>query len=486
MESRRWFLKATGGGGAAVALAGGGFLVGQRAGGTTEVPVPGGLPFTFGVRGFRCVLDVPDAMRPWRGRVAGREDAGLHDGDGVRMFRWQGRLHDHPVGQIQYGLENLAALRRTGDPFFLARARTQADRVVARRHERRGAWFFPYPFDFTHDVHTGIAYEAPWYSGMAQGEALSLFAQLAQVAEVPAADRARYRRAADGAFRSLLVGDDGAPWVVARDEAGHLWIHEYPVDPPGTSDHTYNGFMFAALGLWDYYALTRNPLAADLFDGSLTTLAANFRNMRNPGWLSHYCRAHAIPTTSYHPVHVTLLRQLSWLSGSELLAAQSDLLMDDYPAPSLGKDGGQVHLAEGTHALLRFDDDGAVTDTRTLELARPAEATASHRIRVRGHDVHYLLTDGPGDGWYVAERYPSAYLRGEWCASDYRPARRARVPAGVSVVCRGDGEERTVTYPRDTPVRYDRRAVVDGRVMLRATDGDVRGWWLPGSQLRAG
>ncbi|WP_344355177.1 D-glucuronyl C5-epimerase family protein [Streptomyces gobitricini] len=453
-----------------------------------QVAVPSGLPFTFEARGFRCVLDVPDGMRPWRDRVAPREDEGTHDGDGVRMFRWKGGLHDHPVGQIQYGLENLAAYRRTGDAFFLVRARAQADRVVARRHERRGAWFFPYPFDFAHDVHSGVAYQAPWYSGMAQGEALSLFAQLAQLPAVPATARQRYRAAADGAFRSLLVGDDGAPWVVARDEAGHLWIHEYPIGAPGTSDYTYNGFMFAALGLWDYYALTRSPLAADLFDGSLTTLAANFRNMRNPRWLSHYCRTHAVPTASYHPVHITLLRQLSWLSGSEPLAARSDLLMDDYPAPSLGKDGGRVHLAEGTHTLFRYDDDGAVTATRTLALALPAEATASHRIRIKGRDVHYLLTDGPdrAEGWYVAERYPAAYVRGEWCASDYRPARRARFRAGVSVVCHRDGEERTVTYPKDTPVRYDRRALVDGRMMLRAADGDAKGWWVPGSQLLAG
>ncbi|MEU0664707.1 D-glucuronyl C5-epimerase family protein [Streptomyces lavendulocolor] len=454
--------------------------------GSVETTVPAGLPFTFGTHGFRCVLDVPDAMRPWRDRVAPREDAGTHDRDGVRMFRWNGGLHDHPVGQIQYGLENLAAYRRTGDAFFLDRARAQAGRVVERRHERRGAWFFPYPFDFTHAVHTGISYEAPWYSGMAQGEALSLFAQLAQLPAVPAAARERYRRAADGAFRSLLAGNGEQPWVVARDGAGHLWIHEYPIDPPGTSDHTYNGFMFAALGLWDYYALTRSPPAADLFDGSLTTLTANFRALRNPRWLSHYCRTHAIPTKSYHPVHVTLLRQLSWLSGSELLAVQSDLLMDDYPPPSLGPEGGPVHLAEGAHTLLRFDDGGAVTATRTLELARPARATASHRIRIEGQDVHYLLADGPGAGWYVAERYPAAYLRGEWCASDHRPARRARFRAGVSVVCRRGSDERTVTYPRDTPVHYDRRALVDGRMMLRATDGDAKGWWVPGSQLLAG
>ncbi|MFE1922414.1 D-glucuronyl C5-epimerase family protein [Streptomyces asoensis] len=405
------------------------------------------------------------------------------------MFRAHGKLYDHPVGQLQFGLANLASHRRTGDSFFLHRARAQADRVIERRHELRGAWIFPYPFDFKHQVHTGVVYKAPWYSGMSQGEALSLFSQLAGLAGVPGADRARYRAAADGAFASLLIAHEGdkRPWVVARDAQHQLWIHEYPIDAPGTSDYTYNGFMFAVLGLWDYYTLTGNLMAQQLFDGSLSTIDAYFPKLRNPGWLSHYCRTHAIPTDHYHPVHIDLLRQLSWLSGSHRFAAQSDLLIDDYPQPSLGKAGGRATLDEGTHTLHRFAENGAITASRTLTLSRPTQCTASHRARVQGRGIHLLVEDGPAAGWQVAERFPAVRLHGEWCGSDYRPAREATFGAGVSVVCRKGPLEgaatRVVTYPKATAVSYDRRAVIDSRTMVRLTGGDLAGWWAPTDQL---
>lgn len=487
--NRRSALRVLTGAVAEAGLGGGGFLAGSawRPASGTATATPTGLPFAFRTGGFRCATDVPDELRPWRARRAQRKDKAPHDAAGVRMFRAGGELHDHPVGQIQYGLENLASHRVTPDRHFLRRALAQADRVIERRHERRGAWFFPYPFPFKHDVHTELDYEAPWYSGMAQGEALSLFSQLARYSGVPSRDRARYRRAAGGAFASLLVGDDATPWVVDRDESHRLWIQEYPMDAPGTSDHTYNGFMFAALGLWDYHAMTGDGLAEQLFDGSLTTLDASFPELRNPGWLSHYCRTHRIPTASYHPVHIDLLLQLSWLSNSRRFARQADVLMDDYPRPQLGRAGGRVTLAEGSHALFRFDEEGGVTGRRTLELRRPARATASHRTRIRGRDIHYLLTDGPAPGWYVAEDHPSVRLDGEWCALRYRPARRAVFPAGETVRCHagaGKKETRTVRHPRDTPAHYDRRAIVDGRPMLRLHGGALAGWWVPVDRLR--
>lgn len=475
---------------AVVGLTGGAFAAGQTtsADSRRRAPaLPQGLPFTFQTEGYQCVLDVPDALQPWRTRTAAKVDTNPHDATGVRMFKADGRMYDHPVGQIQFGLENLASHRRTGDPFYLQRAKLQAQRLIEQRHLVRGAWFFPYPFDFRHQVHTGVEYKAPWYSGMAQGEALSLFAQLAAYKGIPGSERARYRAAADGAFASLLVADDTSPWVVARDEKRQLWIHEYPIDAPGVSDYTYNGFMFAALGLWDYHTLSRNPLAEQLFDGSLSTLAVYFPMMRNPGGLSHYCRTHTIPTKSYHRVHSDLLLQLSWLSGSQRFAAQSDLLIDDFPPASLGKAGGRVTMQDGTHSLYRFAENGAITARRSLTLSRSEQCTATRRTRIPGRGIHLQIEEGPAAGWHIREQYPSVRLHGEWCASDYRPARQATISAGVNLVCRSGPEakptSRTVTYPRDTALFYDRRAVIDSRPMVRLAGGSLGGWWAPTEQL---
>ncbi|MFH0175736.1 hypothetical protein ACIA6D_27565 [Streptomyces cacaoi] len=53
------------------------------------------------------------------------------------------------MGQIQFGLGCITSYRVETDP-------------------TRGAWYFPYPFDFTHAEHSGVVYKAPWYSGMAR------------------------------------------------------------------------------------------------------------------------------------------------------------------------------------------------------------------------------------------------------------------------------------------------------------------------------
>lgn len=483
--SRRTFIRLTGGA-AAVAAVG---IGGPFAGPAHADGVPNALPFEFKTSGYTCVSDVPDAMQPWRDRNAARVDTAPHDAEGIRMFEVDGKLYDHPVGQIQFGLQNITSYRQTKDSFYLDRARAQAKRLTDRRVEARGAWYFPYPFDYTHAVHTGITYKAPWYSGMAQGEALSLFAQLAQLDGVSDQERAGYRAAADGAFASLLRADDAKPWVVAKDSAGYLWIHEYPMDAPGTSDYTYNGFMYATLGLWDYHRLTGNPLAEQLFDGALTTFNAYFPNMRNKGWLSHYCLTHSIATSSYHPVHINLLRQLHWLSGSVRHAYLSDVLMDDYPHPQLGADGGTIAIGAGAYTFYKFDGTGAVTATKDVSFARDTQAPASQRVRIEGRGIHYLIKEGAYTGWYLPEYFPKVYLLGEWFRSVYRPQRVATFPANLSITCTkvaADGTveaTKTVEFAKDSNAPFDRRSIVNGRPMVQITAGTLTGFWAPCAQV---
>ncbi len=282
----------------------------------------------YKVSGFVPATDVPDGRQPWRDRPAKKVDRFTRDRYGVRMFEWRGKLYNHPVAQIQYGLQNLSAFRKTGDVFFLNRARLQAERVISKQVVLRGAFYFPYPYNFSHGQHSGLNFRAPWYSGMAQGESLSLFSQLARLDAVPAADREEYREAAERTFPSLQLFDEANPWVVNVDD-GYYWIQEYPALPPGKPDYTYNGFIFAILGLWDYHLLTGDPVAAQLFDASLTTIDKYFTSFRNPGGSAYYCRTHRIPTPNYHTIHIVLLYALHFLSGDERFKRYAELLKSD-------------------------------------------------------------------------------------------------------------------------------------------------------------
>lgn len=186
------------------------------------VPTP---PFEFATSGF-TPHPVPAAELPYALTTpVPRVDTGVHDAEGVRMFLVGTKQYDHPVAQAQYGLANLDSYRLTQDATYLNRAIAQAQRLVDTKVESRGAWFYPYPFDFS--VH-GLAADtmrAPWYSGMAQGQALSLFVRLYQVT-----GNADWRVAADQTVLSFtLPVVDGLPSIVHVDSSDHLWIDEYPL-----------------------------------------------------------------------------------------------------------------------------------------------------------------------------------------------------------------------------------------------------------------
>ncbi|AWI28785.1 hypothetical protein DDW44_08270 [Streptomyces tirandamycinicus] len=465
---------------------------------------PDALPFAFHGNGYTAT-ELPERLRPWRDRptpwsaVTPDTTHTYLDPDGVIMYRPRRSApgYDQPVTQIQFGLGCAAAYRTTTNParraLYLRRAKAQAKRLIDRRVEARGAWYFPYPFDFTHGSHSGISYRAPWYSGMAQGEAISLFVQLSLLDGVTPEERALYRTAADGAFASLLRSDDGEPWVVNRDDEGYLWIQEYPVDPPGTSDRTYNGMIFAMFGLWDYARMTGNTLAARLYDGACTTVDHYFPTLRNRRWASYYCLTHRIPAPSYHQHHINLYRQLHWQTGSPRFAHMSDLLTDDHPSGIL-PEGSPVVLAAGTHTLYRYDTDAdgdfvaargdAELARRTVSFPRTTRATANRRRRIMGRGVAYRIDSGPHAGWWAGESHPRCHLLGEYLPSDYRPGRTLTFPAGSVVTCHRYGADggttatRTVAFDRASGAPFDRRSVVDGRPMCRIAGGALEGFWV--------
>lgn len=461
--------------------------------------------------GYQLATDLPNGMLPWRDRPVSWDNASLTEGpyhldaNGVYLYYpATGGPYDHPVGQAQFGLGCLASYRTETDParkaVFLTRARTQADRLISQHVEARGAWWYGYPFDFTHATHTGVTYTAPWYSGMAQGEALSLLVQLSQVADVPCADREAYQAAADATFASLQLQDDAYPWVTLVDTEGYLWLQEYPGNqPPDISDYTYNGQIFALLGVYDYAVATGSTAAADLYDAVATTVAAYFPRLRNPRWCSYYCDAHRIEAYTYHQHHIDLMRQLAWQTGSPDFADFADRLVDDYPAAGVA---GTVRFAAGAHTFYRFDTAAsgawvaakgdAQLGQETVTFARATSAPASMRRRIQGRGIYYLISAGPYAGWWVGEDWQTTYLAGVYLPTVYRPGRTLTFPGGsVPVDCyqvAADGtvtDTKTVSFAAPSNAPASQRAIVNGRPMYLIAAGGLTGYWVPASSVTA-
>jgi hypothetical protein len=347
--------------------------------------------------------DVPAGARPYNDSVeAPRRLIGRVDAYGVRMFASAaytgGRPMNHPVAQAQYGLQLINTYRRTHDAWFLNLAARQAQRLVDTHVESRGAWWFPYRFDFPLSSGLASVMHAPWYSAMAQGQALSLFVRLAD-----ATGQSRWRDDADEAFASLRLGYSATePWATWRDTHGMLWLEEYPGTTTATSGRVLNGHLYATYGVWEYWRLTHSAVAASLFNAALATARRYvLTGFRNPGWASSYALRGDVPSEKYHGIHVNELLHMHALAGDPVFAEMAETLHDDFSAPI---QESTVRFAAAAHTGVRFGSTttGAVTARRTLRLRRASTAPVDRRRRIGGQPGYwYRVTAGPLARYWV-------------------------------------------------------------------------------------
>jgi hypothetical protein len=217
----------------------------------------------------------------------------------------------NPVSILQVGLGALQLRDRDLVPLV-------ADVVnwVEGAMDERGllAYRFPMPHTFPLD--------APWYSALAQGEAVSLLLRAATVLERP-----ELVELAGRAAESLL--DSSSALVVATPEGPVL--QEYPTSPPA---HVLNGWLIA---LWGLYDLAGAPeagadtarRAADAFSAGAAAVAERIDRYRTPvGWSLYDLYPHPLPNVAspfYHRLHVVqLLRQNELAADPRLLAAAGE------------------------------------------------------------------------------------------------------------------------------------------------------------------
>lgn len=251
------------------------------------------------------------------------------DSTGLRIYRRldNGVRADHPVAYAQYGISALLEYQRTGNAVWLNRAIRHGDRLIETRVDRSGAYWFPYRFPWTYDNRT---LRTPWYSAMAQGQALSLFVRLGT-----ATGDAKWSTAAAATWKSFPQAYSATlPWSsMATDR--HLYFEEYAGNQPPLM--VLNGHLFAMFGLYDYWRVTGDPEVGRYVDGGATTVVDRMMPMiRKPGDVSYYCVVFAYCQRSYwqnqnyHPIHSWQLDTTARITGDTRFTAWADLLRKDW------------------------------------------------------------------------------------------------------------------------------------------------------------
>lgn len=234
---------------------------------------------------------------------------------------------DHPVSYAQYAISALMEYEATGDQLWLDRTIRHAERLTQMRTERDGAWWFPYLFPWTYYERTMTT---PWWAGMAQGQALSVFVRLHETTGDP-----RWEHAAHQTWKSFLQRrEPGQPWstMIHKD---HLFFELYAGNQPPLL--VFNGHVFALFGVYDYWLFTRDAEVARYLDGAITTALSLMPMVRKAGGVSYYCvqepycQSPLWQNAHYHPINWWQLDTLARITGDEVFAEWAALLREDSP-----------------------------------------------------------------------------------------------------------------------------------------------------------
>jgi hypothetical protein len=424
---------------------------------------------------------LPVGRRPYdTTEITSPDGFGLVDGQGVRMFRVNGKLYDHPVAQGRYAIQNLNSYRLTGNPAYLSIAAKNAQRLVDRRVLSDGAWYFPYAFDFAPLRDTSEILRAPWYSGMAQGRALSVFVRLYQVTGDP-----RWRTAANAAFTSLIQAPSGSlPFGSFVDSRRHVWLETYPRYPAANGEKVLNGHGAALWGVLDYWMLTRDARALQLAKGAIATIkatAATTSGFRRVGGSSIYSLRHRTLANSYHQTHVEQFLQLWQYTHNAAYITTANSYRGDYPKPATS---GTMRATPRTSTIYQVNSAMRVVRTSRVHFGRVTHAPADHRQRITGGPNALHVSTGPYANWWFPEAHGTTWLLGGTDAHAYVPDAHVRIAPGTYTAYRLDttgdvAGNKTVTFHTSSGAPTAVSGIVQGRQAYYFEAGTYAGYWLP-------
>src|SRR5258708_22630958 len=242
---------------------------------------------------------------------------GLYDEQGIPMLDYHGAigLQHNPIAVAQWGLGNYNLFRRTESENHCRKFLLAAEWLCAGLEQNAHGihvWNHYFNWEYRQTL------KAPWYSGLAQGQGISLLVR----AHAETGD-AKYLEAATLAFRSFQL-DTASGGVSLSDDQGNIWFEEYIVPVP---THILNGFIWAAWGVYDYFLATGSRDAVNLFASAVRTLRANLDRYDLGFWSLYEQSGTLLPMIAspfYHRLHVTQLRAMHRITADEFVAPSAD------------------------------------------------------------------------------------------------------------------------------------------------------------------
>lgn len=264
-----------------------------------------------------CTDTTPSHYYVWCGSKTGTATTDPRDASGIVMVQYRALKSPvyNPVSISQYALRCYEKWLHEGDQGARSEFLKHAAWLRDKGMDSRGR--FPYEWD-----HFERPLKAPWYSGMAQGEGMSVL-----IRAYVETNEASYLTAAKKALEPFTV-DVSHGGVVS---GGGLWIEEY-----SDKSRVLNGALFGMFGLHDLVRVTGDTRAKRILKATTTSLAANLGRYESNGAVLYALVDDNFSHPTYYRLQNEQLRVLSTMTADPRFAERAqrwETMLRAYPSP---------------------------------------------------------------------------------------------------------------------------------------------------------
>ena len=228
---------------------------------------------------------------------------------GIPMTRFHRKpdWQHNPITVCQYGLHHfnnyLRNKQEQSRQIFLAQANWLLENAETGSNDA-AVWRYRVEIPFYN-------ISAPWISGMAQGQAVSVLLRAHQLT-----DEVKYRETGRRAWRIFQVPvDEGG--VVSFFPDSRPIVEEYPA--PHFMTGVLNGFIFAIFGVYDFAQYLNDEEANQFFHESIESLKNNLHRYDSGYWSYYDLKSpQRLASKPYHRLHIEQLKVLFDIAGEEL------------------------------------------------------------------------------------------------------------------------------------------------------------------------
>lgn len=239
------------------------------------------------------------------------------DSFGIPCFHLNGNKVYCPITVIQYGLMCNDLILK------------YKDNNVRYNHLKNIVAYLENTKEYFNDsiLWKNKAYEAynlkdGWISCIIQGQALSLYLRLYQLFD----DSFYFDRAIQIYNSFNIPFEDGG--FRRYDIDGNLWYEEYPSEPPS---YVLNGFVYAILGIYDFYRVTHDQEVLENWNQSLQTLQLNLHKYDVWYWsLYDQLKKELVSFYYMKNIHIPLMEIMFQLTGINIFSHYAEKWKKNY------------------------------------------------------------------------------------------------------------------------------------------------------------